>query len=229
MPVSNILLVERQSEARHLLSSSQTQCSHRGPQINPATNATAAGGPGHDPYELSSHSVRSNCQTATHTSSHPLYSRPLRQRQTPSEHGVPQLACGLCQHDVVAVTQRQRRRSDGNVVAPAIQMSPVGWHSADLRCRNSSALGHHGQAWAMSAGPQGQRKRQGAENLIGRTHKPSTGSSLSACLARHRRDLRLWLVLARIADLQVLGPCPRPVHLAVLMQLSISPSQSRSC
>lgn len=51
------------------------------------------------------------------------------------------VASGLCQHDVVAVTQRDN--GDGqtaNVVAP-YRIIAAGWHSRDLRCRNSWAPG----------------------------------------------------------------------------------------
>ena len=132
-------------------------------------------GGGHDPYELPSHPARQPDRGATHTSLEPSSGRPLRQRQTVSKHGVPQLPSGLSQHDVVSITQGQRRRSDGTYNTDVA----AGWHSADLRCRNTLAL----PCWPRTS-------RAGA--------KPSAGLSLSgarpqgletvACLGKDRRS-----------------------------------------
>jgi hypothetical protein len=148
----------RAEKSRHQLSSSESQCSHRGPQNQPRDKCHAGRGEA---------TIPTNCRLiqpdrgATHTSLEPSSGRPLRQRQTASKHGVPQHPSGLSQHDVVSITQGQRRRSDGNVV-PSVQ----------YRCRRGMAFCRSPMQKHLGAGLL-------AENLKGWRAKPAAGLSLS--------------------------------------------------
>lgn len=204
MPVSNVLQVDRWRDSKKPV----IRCRHSKPitviaahKMNPATNARRQGREA---------TIPTNCRlvqsdrTATHMPSHPLMAgvfgrgRRCQNMERPSS-----------QEAYVSMTSLLSPRDNGD------GETAMWWH-LQYRCRPRdgilqisdaetarlwATMGKHG-SWLLD-----QRERQGAENLIGRRGKPSAGSSLSARLARDHRDVRLWPVLAGIADLQVLGPC----------------------
>lgn len=159
---------------RHQLSSSESQCSHRGPHNQPRDKCHADRGGG--PRSLRSAASPQPDRSATHTSSQP-FQRPRRQKQMAPKHGgVPARPARIrlmSAYDVVATTLRASVRKHRvrqkcgslyiqHVAADGIlQISDAEKPKPGLRVTMA--------AWAMAAWSEGEARGREPNGQKGQT------------------------------------------------------------